>query len=101
MDAKHEVGRMKSFYSITAVAAILASAVIGYTSYIQTVAAYKNLPVVPAGRIAEPKVVAAMAYHGDKFTTFSDDFGVLWFKRDGQTCRLFTEKFEAYWKRRK
>ena len=24
--------------------------------------------------------------------------GVLWFKRDGQTRKLFTEAFEAYWK---
>ena len=54
----------------------------------------------PAGYVAEPKVKAAMKYHGDKFTTFSDDHGVLWFKRGNQTCELFTEAFEEYWMKR-
>ena len=54
----------------------------------------------PAGYVAEPKVTAAMSYHGDKFNTFSDENGVLWFKRDGQTCKLFTGAFLEYWMKR-
>lgn len=50
-----------------------------------------------AGYVAEPKVKAAMEYHGDKFTTFSDENGVLWFRRNGQDCRLFTGAFREYW----
>ena len=47
--------------------------------------------VPPAGYVASDRVERAMAYHGDRFNTFSDEDGVLWFKRGGQDCRLFTE----------
>ena len=47
--------------------------------------------VPPAGYVASDRTKAAMAYHGDRFNTFSDEDGVLWFKRGGQDCRLFTE----------
>ena len=45
--------------------------------------------VPPAGFVASDRTKAAMAYHGIRFAE-SDADGVLWFKRGGQDCRLFT-----------
>ncbi len=45
-----------------------------------------------AGYVASKKVKAAMQYHGIGFAE-SDSAGILWFRRDGQKCRLYTQAF--------
>ena len=50
--------------------------------------------------IAEPKVKAAMKYHGILFAE-SNEEGILRFKRKGRICKLFTGAFERKWKSKK
>jgi len=45
-----------------------------------------------AGYVASKKVKAAFRYHGIGFAE-SDSAGILWFQRDGQKCRLYTQAF--------
>ena len=54
----------------------------------------------PIGRVAEPKVKAAMKYHGIRFAEGTKK-GDLIFYRNKKRCKLYTKSFEEYWKRRK
>lgn len=43
-----------------------------------------------------PKVLAAMKYHGIRFCTEKN--GRITFHRNGQTCQLYTQTFEKHWR---
>ena len=46
----------------------------------------------------DQKVIAAMKYHGIRFMTHGKDDNHT-FIRDRKTCKLFTEAFEAHWRK--
>jgi hypothetical protein len=50
-------------------------------------------------RVAEPKVKAAMKYHGIRFAEDQLD-GPMVFYRDNKKCQLFTKSFEEYWRKK-
>uniref|UniRef100_A0A6H2A2G6 Uncharacterized protein n=1 Tax=viral metagenome TaxID=1070528 RepID=A0A6H2A2G6_9ZZZZ len=52
----------------------------------------------PAIEMGSEKVKAAKRYHGYILFAEDDGRGNLTFQRDGQTCRLFTMAFEAWWR---
>jgi len=52
----------------------------------------------PAIEMGSEKVKAAKRYHGYILFAENDGRGNLTFQRDGQTCQLFTQAFEAWWR---
>ena len=67
-----------------------------------TVYAYATLPDTSPGYVAEvvrdEKLLAAMRYHGILGADWHD--GRWTVERNGQTCRLYGETFEAWWSSR-
>ena len=87
---------MRHKYLTATAATTFAAVAATYSLYALTVRTYNEMPS-PAGHVVCAKVKSAMQFHGDRFSTFSDSDGILWFKRDGQVCRLYTDAFEAKW----
>ena len=76
---------------LTVAAAVVAVAVLTHSIFVLSSYDPTQTKQV-AGYVASKKVKAAMRYHGIGFAE-SDSAGVLWFRRDGQKCRLYTQAF--------
>ena len=85
---------------IVAMALIMIGVALGYFWRCQSIAYSACMEYAqPAGWVAEPRTIAAMAYHGVSYAA-SDADGVLWFTRDGQKCTLINAHFLAQWVRK-
>ncbi len=80
---------------LTVAAAVIAVAVLAHSIF--TLISFDPTQTKQAaGYVASKKVKAAMRYHGIGFAEGDAD-GNLWFWRDGQKCRLFTQAFKTWY----
>ena len=76
---------------LTVAAAVIAVAVLTHSIFV-LISFDPTQTKQVAGYVASKKVKAAMQYHGIGFAE-SDTNSNLWFWRDGQKCRLYTQAF--------
>ena len=88
--AMNKLQRIMSWFFV-----ILLAVAFGYFWHFQATAYSACLEATqPSGWVCkDQKVIAGLDYHGIRFAECSET-GELWFMRDGQKCRLYTQAFE-------